>query len=131
MFPGFPRTKGRIPADGPGATLAAGGLAGGPAGWRRALCSAPRACCCPARPAVIAVLPPSPGRPRAEDLLLCRHHYRASRKALAVAGAVILDPEESGPEAPASQKSPGADSLAASRARHPSASQQTPEAPDA
>jgi len=127
MFPGILRTKNQIKAD----PVAACGQSGGPAAWRRALWSAGRACCCPARPVVIAVMPPSPGRPRAVDLLLCRHHYRASEKALAAAGALILDPEQPGPGAPASATSPGADRLAAARARHPSSSRWTAETPDA
>jgi hypothetical protein len=32
-------------------------------------------------------MPPAPERPRPVDLLLCGHHYRVSRKALAAAGA--------------------------------------------
>jgi hypothetical protein len=50
-----------------------------------------RACCCAALPAVIAVLPPSAGRPSATDVLLCGHHYRASVAALAAREATILD----------------------------------------
>jgi hypothetical protein len=50
-----------------------------------------RACCCPAKPAVIAVMPPSPGRAHPTDLLLCGHHYRVSRQALAAVGALVLD----------------------------------------
>jgi len=50
-----------------------------------------RACCCPARPAVTVIMPPSPGRPFATDLLLCRHHYQASRAALQAAGALGYD----------------------------------------
>jgi hypothetical protein len=53
--------------------------------------TADRACCCLAKPAVVAVLPPSPGRDHATDLLLCGHHYRAARHKLAAAGATILD----------------------------------------
>jgi len=49
-----------------------------------------RACCCPARPVVRAVMPPAPGRPHSVDLLLCGHHYRVSRQALAAAGARIV-----------------------------------------
>jgi hypothetical protein len=52
--------------------------------------TAERACCCPAKPAVVAVLPPGPGRDHPTDLLLCGHHYRASRKALETAGATVL-----------------------------------------
>jgi hypothetical protein len=46
-----------------------------------------RSCCCPARPAVLVVMPPVPSRPHETDLLLCEHHFRASRQALAAAGA--------------------------------------------
>jgi hypothetical protein len=58
--------------------------------WR-ALRRAGRACCCPAKPVVIAVMPPAPGRDHATDLLLCSHHYRASREALTAAGAAVFD----------------------------------------
>lgn len=58
--------------------------------WRAAR-RAGRACCCPAKPAVIAVMPPSRGRKHPTDLLLCGHHYRVSRKGLAAAGATVLD----------------------------------------
>jgi hypothetical protein len=59
----------------------------------RAARRARRSCCCPARPAVIAVMPPRLGRPHQTDLLLCGHHYRASRQALAAAGATVVDIE--------------------------------------
>ena len=52
---------------------------------------ADRACCCPARPVVTAIMPPAPGRPHPVDLLLCGHHFRASRAALTAAGAAIYD----------------------------------------
>ena len=58
--------------------------------WR-ALRNANRACCCPARPAIVAVMPSAPGRDHRTDLLLCGHHYRLSRAALAAAGAIVLD----------------------------------------
>ncbi len=54
---------------------------------RRPVDSAGRACCCPAKAAVRVVIPPSPGRPRETDLLLCGHHYRVSRPALVRANA--------------------------------------------
>jgi hypothetical protein len=57
--------------------------------WRAAR-RAPRACCCPAKPVIIAVVPPSKGRLKAVDVLLCAHHYRRSRAALAAAGAALL-----------------------------------------
>jgi len=47
------------------------------------------ACCCPARAMVQVVMPPTPARPYETDLLLCGHHYRRSRTALAAAGAVV------------------------------------------
>jgi nucleotide-binding universal stress UspA family protein len=46
-----------------------------------------RACCCPARPVVQAIMPPER---HSADLLLCGHHYRVSRQALAAAGARIF-----------------------------------------
>jgi len=58
--------------------------------WRAAR-HAGRACCCPAKPAVIAVIPAKRGRSHPTDLLLCGHHYRLSRKSLAAAGATVLD----------------------------------------
>jgi hypothetical protein len=38
---------------------------------------------------VRAIMPPTPDRPHPVDLLLCGHHYRVSRQALAAAGADI------------------------------------------
>jgi hypothetical protein len=58
--------------------------------WRKARLAG-RACCCPAKPAVIAVMPATATRPYPTDLLLCGHHYRASRHALDLAGARVLD----------------------------------------
>jgi hypothetical protein len=40
---------------------------------------------------VIAVVPPRGGRQAETDLLLCGHHYRLSKAALAAADATILD----------------------------------------
>lgn len=56
-----------------------------------ALRTAGRACCCPARPVVVAVMPPVPGRDHPTDLLLCAHHYRASWAALGAVGAAVFD----------------------------------------
>lgn len=56
--------------------------------WRAAR-RAERSCCCPAKPRVIAIIPPARGRTVFADLLLCWHHYRASRQALAAAGALL------------------------------------------
>lgn len=53
--------------------------------------SADRACCCSARAMVQVVMPPSPARPHRTDLLLCGHHYRVSRQALATAGAAVRE----------------------------------------
>lgn len=52
---------------------------------------ADRSCCCPARPVVRVLIPPSSVRPHFVDLFLCRHHYLASRGALAAANAVAMD----------------------------------------
>ncbi len=66
----------------------------GPAGylvdWRASLGRAGRACCCPARPTVVVIMPPAGDRRAPVDLLLCRHHYRVHAPALAAAGAAIL-----------------------------------------
>ena len=50
-----------------------------------------RACCCPARPMVTVVMPPTASRPYPIDLLLCGHHYRVSQAALRAAGATVYD----------------------------------------
>ncbi|MBO0835010.1 MAG: hypothetical protein J2P28_05745 [Actinobacteria bacterium] len=50
-----------------------------------------RSCCCPAPPVVIVMIPAASGRQVDTDLLLCGHHYRAYREALAAKGATILD----------------------------------------
>ncbi len=47
------------------------------------------ACCCSAKAMVRVTIPPTPARPHETDLLLCGHHYRASRTALAAAHAVV------------------------------------------
>ena len=49
------------------------------------------ACCCPARPMVTVMMPPTASRPYPVDLLLCGHHYRVSQAALRAAGAVVYD----------------------------------------
>jgi hypothetical protein len=50
-----------------------------------------RACCCPAKAAVRVTMPSAPGRPGETDLLLCGHHYRVSRRALATCGAGVRE----------------------------------------
>jgi len=40
---------------------------------------------------VRVLIPPASARAYSVDLLLCGHHYRTSRRALAAAGAVIVD----------------------------------------
>ncbi len=52
---------------------------------------ADRSCCCPARPVVKVLIPPALTRPHSVDLLLCGHHYLASRAALAAVGAAVID----------------------------------------
>lgn len=46
-----------------------------------------RSCCCPARPAILVLMPPTATRPHETDLLLCEYHFRESRRALSAAGA--------------------------------------------
>jgi len=50
-----------------------------------------RACCCAAKAAVLVTMPPGPSRRHTTGLLLCGHHYRVSRRALAAAGAVARE----------------------------------------
>jgi hypothetical protein len=49
------------------------------------------ACCCPARPVVQVVMRPTGTRPHRTELLLCGHHYRVSRQALAAASATVTE----------------------------------------
>ena len=48
-------------------------------------------CCCPARPVVRVIMPPTADRAHSVDLWLCGHHYRASVAALLASGATIED----------------------------------------
>ena len=50
-----------------------------------------RACCCTAKAAVQVTMPPGPSRPHSTELLLCGHHYRVSRQALAAARATVRE----------------------------------------
>jgi len=52
---------------------------------------ADQACCCVAKAVMRVVMPPAPGRPHETELLLCGHHYRASRQALAAAHARVIE----------------------------------------
>ena len=52
---------------------------------------AARACCCPARPVVTVVMPPTASRLHPVELLLCGHHFRASQASLQAAGAAAYD----------------------------------------
>jgi hypothetical protein len=45
--------------------------------------------CCLAKATVRVTMPPTAARPHQSDLLLCGHHYRVSRPALAAANAVV------------------------------------------
>ena len=56
-----------------------------------------RACCCVAK-AVCVRMPPGPSRPHSTELLLCGHHYRVSRRALAAAGTVVRELPDTPPE---------------------------------
>ena len=50
-----------------------------------------QACCCVARAVVRVVMPATAGRPHETELLLCGHHYRVSRAALAAAHATVFE----------------------------------------
>ena len=50
-----------------------------------------QACCCPARPVVMVILPATAVRPFPTDLLLCGHHFRVNEGALRAAGALAYD----------------------------------------
>lgn len=59
-----------------------------------------RACCCVAWAVVRVVMPPTAGRPHETEMLLCGHHYRVSRAALAAAHAAVSElPESDDPAA--------------------------------
>jgi hypothetical protein len=58
---------------------------------RRAQAGSDRACCCPAQAVVEVIMPATEARPYEADLLLCGHHFRASRRALTDARAVIVE----------------------------------------
>jgi hypothetical protein len=60
-----------------------------PTQWT-AVADSPTACCCAAGPVVQVVLPPAEARGPVE-LLLCGHHFRASREALTGRDAVFFD----------------------------------------
>jgi hypothetical protein len=47
--------------------------------------------CCIAAAAYLIVLPATPGRPHATELMLCGHHFRTSRDALRKANATAFD----------------------------------------
>ena len=49
------------------------------------------ACCCPANPVVRVIMPATAARPHRTELLLCGHHYRVSREALAAANATVTE----------------------------------------
>ncbi len=67
----------------------ASSLAAAPVCQTAISCPPDRACCCVAKAVVRVVMRPAPGRPNETELLLCGHHYRVSRQALAAAGAQV------------------------------------------
>lgn len=58
--------------------------------WR-AIRTASRACCCPALPSAVVIIPASPNRDHPTEILLCGHHLRAAARALDAAGYLVLD----------------------------------------
>jgi hypothetical protein len=75
------------------------GASHGAAEWLSQLASTDRACCCTAKPVVIAVMPQTAQRPHPIELLLCGHHHHVSKEALETAGAVTYDSRETFAEA--------------------------------
>lgn len=69
-----------------GDTIGGDGLISAHLGWQTE-----RACCCPSHPVVRVIIPPAGDRPRSMDLLLCGHHYRASRESLEAAHRAVYD----------------------------------------
>jgi hypothetical protein len=65
------------------------GLLDAPAPNGLAASLADQACCCVARAVVRVVMPSTANRPHETELLLCGHHYRVSRAALAAAHAGV------------------------------------------
>jgi len=62
-------------------------------GWRdfKPLYTAQPACCCSAAPVVVVVLPFTDEELPVTDLLLCGHHFRASRGTLEAMETVVFD----------------------------------------
>jgi hypothetical protein len=87
MFPGYSALTRRATSS--GAVRNRPQAPADPEKWIKNLITAERACCCSAKPSTVAVLPSRPGRPEPVDLLLCNHHYREAKAALAAAGAEI------------------------------------------
>ncbi len=87
MFPGYSALAGHVTSS--GAVRNQPQAPADPERWIKTLIAAERACCCSARPTTVAVLPVRPSRAAPVDLLLCNHHYREAKAALAVAGAEI------------------------------------------
>ena len=59
-----------------------------------------QACCCVAQAVVRVVMPPTAARTHETELLLCGHHYRVARAALAAAHAAVSPlPESDDPAA--------------------------------
>ncbi len=58
-----------------------------------------QSCCCPSRPMVRVIMPPTADRPHEVELLLCGHHFRLSQERLSATGAAVsVMPGELGQE---------------------------------
>jgi hypothetical protein len=66
-------------------------LAAGPPAVLSPVSPSGRACCCPAAPAFQVVLPSDAEGRYGDEILLCRHHLRASRMRLDDLGAAVYD----------------------------------------
>ena len=57
--------------------------------WITRIALAERACCCPAKPSAVGIMPSATDRSEPIDLMLCGHHYRIYEAGLQTAGAVL------------------------------------------
>ena len=57
--------------------------------WITRIALAERACCCPAKPSTVEIMPSASDRSEPIDLMLCGHHYRIYEAGLQTAEAVL------------------------------------------
>jgi hypothetical protein len=77
--------------DDPSAQPSPGNVASMPTEMADLADLADQACCCPAQAMVRVMMPPTATRPVETGLMMCGHHYRAARRALAAAHATVCE----------------------------------------